>query len=134
MREVQFPQWREEVVDAIRSLSDTDYQRRIWIAKEFPGPNFYDALEECVHMLFDDAAVLPDPSGRLGVLLRDEAEVEALRPLGQLLDEIVDDLGDVPAERYLADPRWPQVVAHAGAALKVLTQEDPPFASSPAED
>jgi hypothetical protein len=99
---VEFPEWRNEVVDAVRSLSDPAYQQRIWVERDFPHANFHDALDECIHVLFDDADVLPEPSHRLGVLLRNEAEVEALRPLGVLLDAIIDDLEDAAAEQYLA--------------------------------
>jgi hypothetical protein len=121
---VEFPEWREEVVEAVRSLSDPAYQQRIWIDHDYPDPNFFDALEECIHTLFDDADVLPEPSHRLGALLRDDAEVVALRTLGAALEAMVDDLGDAPAEQYLADPRWPQVVRVAAHAHDVLTAPD----------
>jgi hypothetical protein len=121
---VEFPEWREEVIEALRALSDPDHQRRVWVGGESIGPNFYDALDERIHALFDDADVLPDPSARIGILLRDEAEVEALRPLGRLLDEMIEDLGDVPDEQYLANPRWSDVVQYAGAALEVLTSDE----------
>jgi hypothetical protein len=123
MTQVQYPEWREEVIDAVRALSDLDYQRRVWVAGESIGPDFFDSLQERIHTLFDDADVLPEPGHRLGVLLRDDREVEALRPLGRMLDEVVNDLGDVPDARYLADPRWPQVVHRATAALAALTTD-----------
>ena len=123
---IEFPEWRDEVVEAVRSLSDLAYQKRVWVDRDYPQPGFYDALDECVHTLFDDADVLPEPSGRLGVLLRSETEVEALRPLGSLLDAVVEDLGTSPADRYLADPRWPEVVRRAGIAYQVLSAPDLP--------
>ncbi len=68
--------------------------------------------------------MLPEPIHRLGVLFRNDAEVVALRALGTALEAIVDDLGDVPAEQYLADPRWSQVVRLAATAHKLLTAPD----------
>ena len=122
--EVQYPEWRDEVIDAVRALSDLDYQRRVWVSGESIGPNFFDSLQERIHTLFDDADVLPEPGHRLGVLLRDDGEVEALRHLGRMLDEVISDLGDAPDEHYLADPRWPEVVRRAAATLEVLTADD----------
>jgi hypothetical protein len=123
MTHVKYPEWRQQMIDAVRALSDPDYQRRVWLAGEGIGPDFYDSLQERIHDLFDDSEVLPDASRRVGVLLRNEAEVEALRPLGRALDALIDELGDVPDEQYLADPRWPEVVGAAEVALKVLTSE-----------
>jgi hypothetical protein len=66
-----------------------------------------------------DAALLdwlldadPAPDRWVGVVLH-PAEVEPLRRLGQVLGAMIADLGDVPDEVYLAEPRWPSVVDRA---------------------
>jgi hypothetical protein len=122
--EVKYPQWRERVINAVRALSDVDRQRRVWVEGEPLPAGLQDSLDYRIHILFDDGDILPDPSHHIGVTLRDQREAEALRPLGRALDEMMRDLGDVPDEQYLADPRWSDVVEYAGAALKVLTSDE----------
>lgn len=117
---VRYPEWRENITDAVRALADANYQRRVWIDRR-PGPDEpYDTLDYNVHELFDDSNVLSDPSGAVGVLLASETEAAAFRSLGNVLGALIDDLGDAPDARYLADPRWPLVIARARDVLAVL--------------
>jgi hypothetical protein len=119
---LRYPEMRAEVIEALRTLSDVDYQRRVWINHEWPEPNAYDSLDEQVHILFDDIDVCVDPARWVGVVLQ-PSEVEPLRRLCELFGVLIDDLGDVPDEVYLAEPRWPSVVELARTAYQAMTED-----------
>lgn len=119
---IQFPNMRAQVVEALRALSDRQYQESIW-GKCDPAVNAYDDLDISVHMLYDDALVLPEPETCVPSLLH-ESEVPALRAVDAVLGPMIRDLGDCPDDVYLADPRWPAVVRAAGEAFTTLTTND----------
>jgi hypothetical protein len=119
---VEFPAMRDEVVAALRSLADPQHQRTHWGVSE-PGVNYYDDLTLNVHILYDDSQVLPDPSAAVGAVLS-EGEVDPLRTVHDALGPILDELGDRPDSDYLADTRWPAVVAAAQSALDAMRQSE----------
>jgi hypothetical protein len=119
---VEFPAMRREVLRSLASLGDQEYQRRVWIDRVFPHAGFFDDLTLCVHVLYDDCQVLPEPRGRVGSVLVDGEEVTRLRKLGGVLDQLIEAHGDEPDERYLADPRWKEVVYLAGLALASMVR------------
>ncbi len=82
MSDVRFPAMRREVVCALASLADIDYQRRAWVGGEFSEPTVYEDLTMNINVLFDDTQVLPDPTQRLGTVLFAGDEVPALAALG----------------------------------------------------
>jgi len=81
---------------------------------------YYDSVDENVHTLFDDVDVCVDPAGWVGIVLY-PAEVEPLRKLGHVYGGLINDLGDVSDDVYLADPRWPTVVELARAAHAAMS-------------
>lgn len=113
---------RAEVVRAVSALADPEYQRRVWLRREYPRDDFYDDLTINVHILFDDSEVLPEPAHRVGWVVL-ETELPALAVLGQRLDAVVSDLGEAADEEYLADPRWDGVVAAAARAHAAMRQD-----------
>ena len=64
---LQYPNMREEVIDALQALGDPDYQRRVWLKRDWPDPACYDSLDENVHILFDDVDVCVDPAAGSGL-------------------------------------------------------------------
>ena len=120
---LQYPDMRAEVVDAVRSLADPSYQQRVWIRREYPEEGFYDDLTTNVNILFDDVCVLPEPEQRVGVVLY-PSEVGVMKELGDVLDPLIDELGDVSDARYLEHPQWAEVVRRAQRAYEVLHQND----------
>lgn len=121
MTDVTFPAMRAEVRAALESLSDRDYQQRVWIEHRLPQPDYYDELKHEIHLLFDDIDVCVDPDRWVGdVLLLDE--VESLRQLGQTFSELLDEPALVTYADYLADPRWAEVVRRAKVALDVMNR------------
>jgi len=115
---IEYPEMRLEVIGALMSLSDPSHQRSRWGRFE-EGVNYYDDLTLNVHILYDDCQVLPFPELSVPSLLY-EAEVPALRAVGEALEPLLLDLGDSPDEDYIADPRWPVVVSAARSALTTM--------------
>lgn len=109
---------RDQVIASLQSLADPSHQKVRWGRYE-EGVNYYDDLTLNVHVLYDDCQVLPDPSRSVGTVLY-ENELEALREVHAALGPMLDELQDSPDSDFLADPRWPEVVGAARAALDVM--------------
>lgn len=122
MSDVRFPAMRREVVRALASLADIDYQRRARVGGEFSEPTVYEDLTMNINVLFDDTQVLPDPRQRLGTVLFAGDEVPALAALGALLDEVLDRLGTAGADVYIDDHQWPEVAGRAPMALAAMVR------------
>ncbi|GGI76806.1 hypothetical protein GCM10011581_12400 [Saccharopolyspora subtropica] len=120
---IRFPDMRAEVVLAVKSLADPDYQQRVWIRHEYPHEGFYDDFTQNVHILFDDTCVLPEPHQRVGSVLFPN-EVDVMKALGDVLDPLIDELGDASDAQYLAHPQWTEVVHRASNAYQVLHAND----------
>lgn len=120
---IRYPDMRAEVVGAVKALADPDYQQRVWIRQEFPHENFYDDFTQKAHILFDDVLVLPEPESAVGDVLYPN-EVDALRALGEVLDPLIDELGEAPDARYLDHPQWAEVIRKAENAYRVLSNND----------
>ena len=120
---VRYPHMRAEVVLAVQSLADTAYQQRVWTRREYPHDGFYDDFTQNVNILFDDTGVLPDPASAVGDVLH-RGEVDPMAALGNVLDALIDELGDANDSHYLEHPRWPHVVRAAQAACTILTTND----------
>lgn len=118
MNTVEFPDMRQEVIAAVRSLSDPEHQQLHW-GKYDPGVNYYDDFSLCVNVLYDDCQVLPNPESAVPAVLRPD-EVSALRGLEMALGPLIAELGDRPDADYLAHPRWGTVVEAAGSALRMM--------------
>lgn len=119
---VWYPAMRAEVVHSLTTLADPDLQQRYWIERTFPSPGFYQDLTSVINRLYDDTMVLPEPARGLGSVLRSEAEVRALDSLNEVLEPLLNKLGESPDERYMSDPAWPQVVERAARALALMTE------------
>ncbi len=63
---VQFPDMRRQVISALASLADTEYQERSWVRKIFPAENYYEDLRLEVNVLYEDFMVLPSPADSVG--------------------------------------------------------------------
>ena len=114
--EVVWPDWRGDVVAALRRLST------ISLADITVHPD----LEDVVHWLVDDTWWdHHPPADDVGRLLRDDDEAAAvdavLHPLLSLLDAIGPSAQD---DDYLRHPEWPRVAEAAASAVHVLTGDE----------
>jgi hypothetical protein len=116
--QVTFPEMRDEVIAALRSLSDPLHQETQWGRAE-EGVNYYDDLTLNVNTLYDDCRVLPSPESSVPEVLLD-SDVPALQAVEDALGPMIRDLGNRPDADYLADPRWGSVVTAAQQALRLM--------------
>lgn len=114
---------REFVLVALARLSDRDHQEHAWVGPDARPEDIWDSLDNVIHVLFDDTRVLEVPDEQVGTVIR-QNEVKSLRSLAEAFDPIIDELGDVGAEQYLAHPRWPSVVQAAADALNTMRRWD----------
>jgi hypothetical protein len=63
MSAVEFPFMREELLYAVKALSDIPFQVEIWIDLKWPRPNYVFGFGDPFHALLDDMPniVLGDP-------------------------------------------------------------------------
>ncbi|MET7339551.1 hypothetical protein [Nonomuraea sp. NPDC005650] len=113
---------RNEVVGAVRALADPDYQKAVWIRREFPHPEYYDDFSLNIHILYDDSGVCEDPFGSIGSYLRSEREAEVVSQLADALNALLAVEGEDRSDsEYLGSPHWQAVVHAASTAYDVLT-------------
>jgi hypothetical protein len=117
MSGVEFPEMRREVMRALASLADLEFQQEVW-----PDPEAPEDFGMNVHILFDDCEVLPDPATRVGTVLVEGVEVQALGELAARLEPLLEDLGESSDDAYLRDSRWPGVVSQASLALAAMVR------------
>jgi len=113
---------RRDVMDTLAVFSDVEYQLRAWVRREGFAPGQYDDFDYHIHVLYDDTSVLPDPDESLGTVLVAGDEVERIRELGVLLDELLDRHGDASSEKFISDAQWPAVVKLSSVALAAMVR------------
>ena len=116
MMGVEFPAMRSYMEEGLESLSDNEYQWRVWIEHRLPTPQYYDDFTNAINILFDDTMVCEDPDGAVGSILFSD-EVVYLRRLGGALEDLLTDDSLVKDIDFLNDRRWPTVVRLAQEAL-----------------
>jgi hypothetical protein len=122
MNIVRFPQMRVEVMSSLASLADPEYQQRAWVRRDVEADTGRDNLTMCIHSLYDDNQVLPEPSVCVGTVLAVGDEVGRLNELGAILDRLIDQHGDAPDDVYLSAPEWQEVVKRASLALTAMVR------------
>ncbi|MGW1269921.1 SCO4402 family protein [Streptomyces sp. NPDC002491] len=121
LKKVELPEMRKSVISAVHALSDEDYQRRVWIRKEYPEEGYYDDFEINLHILFDDTLVLDDPESSIGMTLRSRDEAVAMKELAAAIDGLLArEGGDREDIDYINSPLWPAVVSSASMALALM--------------
>ncbi|MGW4214791.1 SCO4402 family protein [Lentzea sp. NPDC004789] len=120
MIEVRYPNLRNEVLEAVRALSDFEYQQRVWVRRDVLSGN-YDEFTHRVRILYDDTQVLEAPQAAIGDVLASEEEACAMQELVDVLNSIFDRFGtELSDDKYLELPEWGTVVAAARRVLVVL--------------
>ncbi|WP_425571052.1 SCO4402 family protein [Planotetraspora kaengkrachanensis] len=117
---VQWPERREDVLNALQVLGDRDYQEQHWRS----GHGWPD-LTNAVHWLIDDTFI--DQTGARALipqLFRDEREADLVQIVVDALLRVLDDLGPTaPDDAYLDHPAWISVLHSAHTALQVLSPD-----------
>lgn len=121
MNEVLFPEMRANVIDAVKSLADEEYQWRVWVDKKYPTVGYYDDFWVNVNLLFDDSLVLENPRDSLGAVLINQSEVAAMEDLAKSVLDFLESQGrDKSDAEYVSSPEWSVVVSSARRAYATL--------------
>ncbi|MFJ7150587.1 hypothetical protein ACIQVT_20665 [Streptomyces sp. NPDC100445] len=119
---VSLPEMRRSIISAVRALADEEYQRRVWVDRNYPKEGYYDDFDMNLHILFDDTLVLEDPEAALGTVLRSVLEVDAMATLASALDDLLAMEGEDKTDaEYISSPLWGPVVRSASVARDALT-------------
>ena len=104
----------KQLIEALRDLSDVEYQRRAWLASQGPVVSSFD---EQACQVFDDTGLSPalDTDRRPPELSEDA--FSALKDLDLAVSRVE---GNAPPERLLEDPRVVKVRELAARALALL--------------
>lgn len=112
---------RRSLIEALQALSDLEYQRRVWVERNYPQPGFYDDLTHNVKVLYDDTLVAEDPRAQIGVTLESEAEAAAIEGLTAVLDPLLDSSPtELEDAQVISRPEWSAVVRAAQAAVGII--------------
>lgn len=118
---MQYPEMREELVGYLKALADPDYQREAWLDKKFPPGIQYDCLDFTIHFIYDNTDLAADPESLVGVILKDQVEVDAIKVVTTRLNKMFEKLGvELTDFEYLQSPYWGEVVVSAKEALKTI--------------
>ncbi|MDT0486992.1 SCO4402 family protein [Streptomyces doebereineriae] len=121
MTDVEFPEMRENVLSAVRALSDAEYQNRVWIRREYPHEGYFDDFSLNLNILYDDTLVLEDPALALGKVLRSHEEVSVMAELAERIDLVLREEGSGRSDaEYLRSRHWAGVLIAASRAYSVL--------------
>lgn len=125
MKSLRYPDMRANLHAFSQSLSDEAYQKKVWVDCERPASR--DSFSDVVHFFYDDTTLAEHPDQWIGLILRDAAEVEAVRALTSAIDGIFAKLGtEETDEVYVHAPDWPQVVQSARELVTQLERPDEP--------
>lgn len=124
MTELKYPGMRSELLYHLAHLADADYQRRVWVGRQYPKPGYYDDFSETFEAI-EDIINLSDTQAAVGMTVVDNVEASALGRLGAVIDDIFDAYGTQLSDaQYMALPEWRKVLAAAAAAHALLQAGD----------
>ncbi|WP_373700935.1 hypothetical protein [Neisseria dentiae] len=120
LSKLTLPNMRKELISYVDSLSDIDYQERVWVQKNFPSSNFYDDFDESIHFFYDDTSLSEDPFEYIGSILLNNQEAEAVSSLISALDDIFSKYGlHLSDKEYIELTEWIHVI-NAAKKLKLI--------------
>lgn len=120
-RVVSSPRKRAEMIHLFDELSDRDKQLKLWVRHE--DRPISSGINEVFHFIFDDTDLGEDPQSEVGNILVSQDEVDAVRAVADALAMLLNKIGDVESEKFIADPDWPSVVDLAGLAVKIFFEK-----------
>jgi hypothetical protein len=121
MSEVEFPFMREELLYAVKALSDVPFQVAIWIDGQWPRPNYVFGFDGPFHALLDDMPMDEWGLTAIGTVLVSEQELAVLLALTQQCVRVVAEFGTLCdfVDVYRTES-WQRLVDVATAANAVL--------------
>lgn len=118
MNSIKYPSMRKELIDYLRSLSDLNYQKRIWIDGGSDSEIQHDEFDYAIHFLYDDTELASNTDSTIGVILNNNAEASRIKNLVASIDFIFEKYGiNLSDKDYVELPEWKNVIDAAGKAL-----------------
>jgi hypothetical protein len=118
---MRYVEMRNELIQHLEALSDSEYQKKCWVNNECPNGVSYDELDYSVHFLFDDTRLAKDPKSLIGWILADEMESKCIEDLIAALNSVFEKYGcDLTDEQYISTNEWQEVISCAAVALKTI--------------
>lgn len=124
--ELRHPSLRAELLQFLKELDDPTYQQAAWIERSVDR-HLIQGIDPVYAFLYDFTDLGTDPEGEVSYTLFDQEGVTAIRALTQLLDSILDELGNAKTERFIRHPLWPRVVEQANLAFTLLERRGLPI-------
>jgi hypothetical protein len=125
---VRFPEMRMQLIFTLRTLADSEYQRRVWVEGDRPRPEYEDSLDQAVHIIFDDLSLNTHLDRARFSILCDETELEAVDRVVQAVDRLLKEVGlDCSDEDYITSDIWQEVISSSKYAYELLTDGDNPL-------
>ncbi|MBX9245518.1 hypothetical protein ICW40_11965 [Actinotalea ferrariae] len=125
----RYPMMRLQIVSSVAALSDVEYQRRVWVNREWPVEEHYDDAQQSIEWLLENTQALEEPESLVGIMLFPD-EVLPMSALAARLVPLVEDIGMVESTVFIADPRWAGVV-EAAARVRAAMERNGGFPLPP---
>ncbi len=121
---VLYPNMREELINAMRTLSDVEYQQRAWIEHIFPVGIQYDEFSISLNII-EDVGFFEKTEPKIGGVIENLQELIAVERVAYAIEYMFNCRGNNRTDaEYMADPLWSVVVGRAAKALKILSLSD----------
>lgn len=125
---LEMPWVREEVVDILCTLSDKEYQQRVWVRKELPPGVKLDNFTLVVNVLFDDLWLYDNPQWMMSCFLYSQEEMALVSKVIDALHSVLECLGaEATDQQYIESPQWPVVIKYSKNALLLFKDNDKKF-------
>lgn len=112
---IKFPNMRDELIDHLRALVDTDRQKHWLDTCDF---------DEAVHFIFDDTALSQNAKSEVGYILFSESEAEFVDGLAAAISQLLDACGNnASINTYLKSTYWDSIVSCASSALSAIDHQ-----------
>src|SRR5688572_17950058 len=90
---IEFPSLRQGLIDCLKELADRDLQLRDW-ANPKPKHAFWDSMRFAIHFIMDDLGFGDGgEEAKIGSILIDESELEAMMHLTRVWNHALDEIG-----------------------------------------
>lgn len=121
---LKYPEMREELLHAIHSLANAEYQLKVWVNQESQPGIEYDCFDFVVHFIYDDSELAEDPEGAIGLLVKNAQEVQLIKDVVRAINRFFDALGmEATDEEYISRREWPDVLETASQAWHVMKSD-----------
>jgi hypothetical protein len=115
---------RSTLILILKELADVEMQKTKWVSLD-RNDGFWSDLWMRIDFISNDLALEDFPEEQLGTTLYNQREIEAIKPVVQLLDRVWNEIGPKQADgAYLDSPLWPQLVEASQKAYAYLRASD----------